>query len=181
MRYLIQIFTLIAAFNLISCSKNYHLRQAEKHIDKAKAKGARVDKDTVFVNVPFEVVEVRDSLISHHHYDTVLIKEACEELIQGKPGAFRKVIEEVVKEVNIDSVYNIPVSINDKRHLIKVRVQVKNDIEKFYFDFYVYPFKVNEEISVPCETVKSGMSTWNIVILALFCLILGFGIGIFKK
>lgn len=58
---------------LSSCSPNWHLKQAERHIKKAQLKGATVRVDTVYKTVEVIVPEVRvDTLFKRVNFrDTI--------------------------------------------------------------------------------------------------------------
>ena len=67
------IFVLLIAIALFfsGCGPTYHLKQAEKHINKAKDKGAKVSNDSIFVEVPIVVTEIKDSIAFKTHTDTL--------------------------------------------------------------------------------------------------------------
>lgn len=71
MRYLIIILL------LSSCTASYHLRQAEKHLRKAEVKGAKVNRDTVFITKEVIVPEVKfDTLVKNVNFiDTVTVSK----------------------------------------------------------------------------------------------------------
>lgn len=55
---------ILLAFLLSSCGATYHLRQAQKHIDKAIEMGAKVNVDTVYKNVEVPVIKI-DTVVNN--------------------------------------------------------------------------------------------------------------------
>jgi hypothetical protein len=129
------VFLLLVTMLMCSCSPNHHLKKASKHIALAKAKGAKVSKDTIYKTVTIVVPEVR--------IDTVFRKVNFTDTL-----VFEK--DKVITRIKIDT------------------------LEKTVFvDTKCPEIIVTKEVAIPCETIKTGLSTWDIIILALGC----FGVG----
>lgn len=52
------------ALSLCSCGANYHLRRSEYHLKEAIAKGALIQRDTVWVEVAVPTIEY-DTIVDH--------------------------------------------------------------------------------------------------------------------
>lgn len=69
-RFLVLIL-IVALFALLcqACGVNYHLKRAERHIEKAKAKGAKIASDTTYATVDVKMpgisVKFEPQVVSH--------------------------------------------------------------------------------------------------------------------
>jgi hypothetical protein len=85
------IFVLLVTMFMCSCSPNHHLKKASKHIALAKAKGAKVSKDTIYKTVTIVVPEVRiDTVFRKVNFTDTLIFEK----------------DKVITRVKVDTVNN---------------------------------------------------------------------------
>lgn len=67
---------LVLLILLTSCGASYHLKQSKKHELKAIAKGAQVEADTVFKEIPVIIESVRvDSIFTAKPGDTVYLEK----------------------------------------------------------------------------------------------------------
>jgi len=83
MRYIILLVV------LTSCGAGYHLRKAEKHIQKALAKGATIKLDTLFKTVPVKVPGIKADFgptIVHEGSTVVLTKDSIITRIKRMKG-----------------------------------------------------------------------------------------------
>lgn len=72
MRILILSLTLILA----SCGPGYYLRRSGRNLEKAVAKGAVINSDTVFIEQPVYIPEIRtDTVFESQQGDTVVIQK----------------------------------------------------------------------------------------------------------
>lgn len=71
-----QIVTYILLLLLTSCGANYHLKKSKYHELKAISKGAKIQVDTVFKEIPVFIDSVRvDSIFSSKVGDTVYLEK----------------------------------------------------------------------------------------------------------
>lgn len=106
---------LFLSFFLIGCSANFHLRQAEIHLRKAALLGAKIERDTVYVE--------REVLVPSIHFDTV-VREVnfLDTVVVTKNNIITKIkINTVEKEVYIKTVcppdtvrIEVPVTVKEK-------------------------------------------------------------------
>lgn len=105
---------LLILFLASSCGAKFHLRQAERHLRKAEMLGAKVSKDTVFVD--------REWISPQIQFDTV-VKQVnfIDTVIVTKDNVITKVkVNTVEKEIYIKTTcppdtlrIEVPVQVND--------------------------------------------------------------------
>jgi hypothetical protein len=159
------------------CGPTYHLKQAEKHINKAKEKGAKVSNDSIFVEVPIVVTEIKDSIVLKTHTDTLRIVEICEEVIKEPSKAIRRLQEEIRPPIDIDTVYQLQFTSKGAKINIPIHVRITDKDQVFSYSITSPGIKVNLPVTMPCQTVKSGHTKWELIISAIIALILGIVIG----
>jgi hypothetical protein len=153
-----------------------HIRQAEKHINKAKEKGAKVSNDSIFVEVPIVVTEIKDSIVLKTHTDTLRIVEICEEVIRN-PKSIKSLQSEIRPIVEVDTVYQLQFTSKGAKINIPIHVRISDKYQVFSYSITSPGIKVDLPVTIPCETVKSGHTKWELIISAIFALILGIVIG----
>jgi hypothetical protein len=173
------IFVLLVVIMLMfsGCrSATGHLRQAEKHINKAKEKGAKVSNDSIFVEVPIVVTEIKDSITVKTHTDTLRIVELCKEVI-STPKAIKSLQSEIRPIVEVDTVYQLEFISKGAKINIPIHVRISDKNQVFSYSITSPGIKVDLPVTVPCQTVKSGHTKWELIISAIIALILGIVIG----
>jgi hypothetical protein len=172
------IFVLLIAIALFfsGCGPTYHLKKAEKHISKAKEKGAKVSNDSIFVEVPITVTEIKDSIVLKTHTDTLRIVEICEEVIRN-PKAIKSLQSEIRPIVEVDTVYQLEFTSKGAKINIPLHLKISDKNGVFTYSITSPGIKVDLPLSVPCQTVKSGHTKWELIISAIFALIVGIVIG----
>jgi hypothetical protein len=173
------IFVLLVVIMLMfsGCGPTYHLKQAEKHINKAKEKGAKVSNDSIFVEVPIVVTEIKDSIVFKTHTDTLRIVEICEEVINEPSKAIRRLQEEIRPPIDIDTVYQLQFTSKGAKINIPIHVRISDINQKFTYSITSPGIKVDLPVTIPCQTVKSGHTKWELIISAIIALIVGIVIG----
>lgn len=125
---------LLIALILIGCSPfqrsaNKHLKLAERHLAKAKMKGA-VISDKVETTV--DTADVKEAAVEKEFeamdIDTVYLQSNCDSLKSKNPetksAAMAKIQEEVCPDVSETMVLQIPVTVNDSTYTIIVNAAV---------------------------------------------------------
>lgn len=126
---------LLIALILTSCSPfqrsaNKHLKLAERHLSKAKMKGAVVSD---VVETMVDTAEVKKAVVEKEFQatdiDTVYLQSNCDSLKSAKPevkaAAVAKIQEEVCPDVEETMVLQIPVIVNDSTYIITVNAAVR--------------------------------------------------------
>lgn len=120
---------LLIALILTSCatferSANRHLKLAERHIAKAKMKGAVIDETVTERVDTLDVGTGEWSIASEAIIDTVYIESKCDSLKstnqETKEKAVRDIQEEVCPDVEEAITLSIPVTVNDSAYNILV-------------------------------------------------------------
>jgi hypothetical protein len=173
------IFVLLVVIMLMfsGCkSATGHLRQAEKHINKAKENGAKVSNDSIFVEVPITVTAIKDSIVLETHTDTLRIVELCKEVI-STPKAIKSLQSEIRPIVEVDTVYQLEFISKGAKINIPIHVRISDKNQVFSYLITSPGIKVDLPLIVPCQTVKSGHTKWELIISAIIALIIGIVIG----
>jgi uncharacterized integral membrane protein len=179
--FLMFVLLVVIMIMFSGCGPTYHLKQAEKHINKAKLKGAKISNDSIFVEVPITVTEIRDSLIVETHTDTLRIVELCKEVIKEPSKAIRRLQEEIRPPIEIDTVYQLEFISKGAKINIPIHVRISDKNQVFTYSITSPGIKIDLPVTVPCETVKSGHTKWELIILAIIALIVGIVIGRFIR
>ena len=174
--FLIFVLLLVIMLMFSGCGPTYHLKQAEKHINKAKDKGAKVSNDSIFVEVPIVVTEIKDSIAFKTHTDTLRIVELCKEVIR-QPKAIKSLQSEIRPTVEVDTVYQLEFISKGAKINIPIHVRISDKDQVFSYSITSPGIKVDLPLIVPCETVKSGHTKWELIISAIIALIIGIVIG----
>lgn len=191
---------LIALILLSSCSANYHLNQAKRHLKIAEQKGADIKNDTTFIKMllkfksdakqaEFEKPLTPDTSKANTllaQRDTLLIyvsdcskatpeqkKEAKKELAKNTKKIQDAIYKDGTYTFKPDSIVTITLTLDNGK--IKVSYKKKEEVFK-------------KEVDVPVaidQVIKAGLTTWETVILgiviALFALGVGYFIGMNRK
>jgi hypothetical protein len=110
MKYLLLMLLLVTG-----CGPAWHLQKAQKHIDKAKEKGADVASDTTFAKVKFDIVgaktqfDLGPTIISRQDgtvnkyiiKDTIVYQDRIKTIIKDNKIFVECPDEEMVKEVPV--------------------------------------------------------------------------------
>jgi|SRR5688572_16963824 len=71
-----RLLSLLLLVAVVGCSPNYHLKQAERHLRKAEAKGAQVRVDTIYKTISVIVPETRiDTVLTVQNFRDTLVFE----------------------------------------------------------------------------------------------------------
>lgn len=185
-------YAILAAFLFTSCSANFHLKQAQRHLKIAEQKGAKITRDTVWStktvtittpekNANFEkpltadtakankALRQRDSLqaiVSNCSKATPeQKKEAKKELAKNT----KKIQDAIYKDGSYtfkpDSIVTITLTLDNGK--IKVSYKQKQEV-------------IKQDITVPVsidQKISAGHSNWDMIILAIFCVCVGACVG----
>lgn len=118
-------------------SANRHLKLAERHIAKAKMKGAVIKES---VSEEIDTAEVSEAAVEKEFFageiDTVYLQSNCDSLKSGNPevksAAMANIQEEVCPDVEETMVLQIPVTVNDSTYTITVNAAVSAHGGKLY-------------------------------------------------
>jgi len=79
LKKIIELLFFIAIFMylllMFSCSKNYHLKRSQHHLEKAISKGYELEYDTTFINDTVRLESVRTDTLIKDIGDTVILKK----------------------------------------------------------------------------------------------------------
>lgn len=172
------IIIILLSVTLFGCSKNYHLRQSEKHYKKAIFKGYEPTKDTYSINNNIQPIQVRFNDTVRTKYikgiSNLLIKEKPLNAIISSERNFYKnrtdilnykidsILLELEKEILLDSTFtfqdgsNIKVSL--KNGYLSIDSHTLARKEKIYI-------ATKEKIYInPFDTFLNWFRPWKIVI-----------------
>jgi len=183
---------LIALILLSSCSANYHLNQAKRHLKIAEQKGADIKNDTTFIKmlVKFKSEEKKadfekpltpdtakaNALLIQRDTLTIYIsdcgkatpeqkKEAKKELAKNTKKIQGAIYKDGTYTFKPDSIVTISLTLDNG----KIKVSYKKKEEVFKKEVIV-PVAIDQEI-------KAGLSTWEVVILGIVICIVSLGVG----
>jgi len=170
------IIIILLSVTLIGCSKNYHLRQSEKHYKKAIFKGYEPTKDTYSINNNIQPIQVSFNDTVRTKYikgiSKLLIKEKPLNAIISSERNFYKnrtdilnykidsILLELEKEILLDSTFTFQDGSN-------IKVSLKNG----YLSIDSQTLATKEKIYInPFDTFLNWFRPWKIV---LFGFLLG--------
>lgn len=130
MRYTAIVFLLLFSCAPFQRSANKHLKLAERHLAKAKMKGAVISET---VETMVDTADVKQAAVKKEFeaidIDTIYLQSNCDSLKSTKPetkaAAMAKIQEEVCPDVEETMVLQIPVTVNDSTYLITVNAAVR--------------------------------------------------------
>ena len=164
------IIIILLSVTLCGCSKNYHLRQSEKHYKKAIFKGYEPTKDTYSINNNIQPIKVRFNDTVRTKYikgiTNLLIKESPLNATISSERNFYKnrtellnykidsILLELEKEIIVDSTFTFQDGSN-------IKVSLKNG----YLSIDSQTLATKEKIYInPFDTFLNWFRPWKIVI-----------------
>lgn len=170
---------------LSSCGPTAKLRKAEKLIEKAIAQGAKVDSSKYITYDTVKVKAFRDAFKTTVEVNPTFILEKAKELAAAKPESRRPIIMEVQKnicpDIQIDTTYNLKIDSPEGEYKVPIHVLVNS--QGGQADLSIEATGI--EIPVRTETnkikISSGYTLWELIILAIAALGVGFAAGRFLK
>src|SRR5688500_13218153 len=164
---------------LSSCGPTAKLRKAEKLIEKAIAQGAKVDSSKYITYDTVKVRAFRDAFKTSVEVNPTFILEKAKELVLAKPESVRPIIMEVQKnicpDIQIDTTYSLRVDAPEGEYKVPIHVMVSSQAGQA--DLSIEATGI--EIPVRTETnkikISAGYTLWELIILALVCLLVGYG------
>lgn len=130
MRYTAIVFLLLFSCAPFQRSANSHLKLAERHLSKAKMKGAVINET---IETETDTADVKEAAVKKEFQatdiDTVYLQSNCDSLKSKNPetksAAIAKIQEEVCPDVEETMVLQIPVTVNDSTYYIDVSAAVR--------------------------------------------------------
>jgi hypothetical protein len=144
--------TLFYMITAVSCGPARDLRKAQRLIERAKSKGAFVEIDTLYKQITIRVPPVH---VEWEPKPIPIGRDTVYYESKTKSGG-GNIITKVVVNQNRDSIVYLSTDCPEQIVIQKVPVAVN-------------------------QTIKAGRSTWDIVILCLVCLVIGFVSGRFWR
>jgi hypothetical protein len=183
------LFLLIVAiiFLLSSCGASYQLRQADRHLKKAIALGARVDTLTKTRLDTFKIIVFKDKIFTKVVVDTARLDSLCRALNkQEQPEPIKKEIvkkiqKQICPQIKIDSTYNIELQAQGKKYLLPVTVHILSSGGDFTYSIVSGNLQFLFKESTSTVVVKPGRSNWYYAGLIFGALIIGFIAGYLTK
>lgn len=171
---------LILAIVLTSCGPSYHLKQSEKHLSIAKAKGAKTSVDSVFAKVPINIegdsgIQFIEPEIDSAEFKRVIDQNDSLVLLIDKlqhtpedprlPQALaenKRLKARLAQGFSKDSTY-----IFTPNEFTEIKVNVKNGLVSL-IDYKQDDRKIIKEVPVIVEKkIQTGYSTWDMIVLGI--------------
>ena len=169
------IYLLLVSAALCSCSANWHLRQAKRHLNIAIEKGASTDSLYSVKYDTIKSVSIRDSIIQISKIDTMEVIANCDSIKANPSKAIAKIHRLFINEVAIDTVYTLTIESQGKYYEAPVRVIIMNSTEGFKysidFESFKVPFKAEQTI-VEIKGKPPKWIWWLIAVMGICIVIL---------
>jgi hypothetical protein len=176
----------LVTFCVTACGPVAKLRKAERLIEQAIAKGAKVDSSKYIKYDTLTVRAFRDAFKTTIDVNPTFMLEKCKELIAAKPESVRPIIvevqEKVCPDIAIDTTYNLEIDSPEGQYKLPVHVKVKS--KGGTSDMSIDAGKLAIPVRTETNKIKisAGYSLWQMIILAIVSALVGAGaMALFKK
>ena len=168
-----------------SCGPVSKLRRAEQLIAKAIARGAQVDSSKYVKYDSLKIRSFHDGFTTKLEVNPTFVLNKCQELIKAvpkkQPSIAKQIQKEVCPPVHIDTTYEVSIYTREGMYKLPINVLIDNDGGKFNYSI------VGGQLVIPVKTsetkvkISAGASLWDLIIIGIICLVVGYIIRSFRR